>query len=125
MGLSEVRWGWASGLSRLGALVTAHGPTGSHAYLTLALHWVEPREHAVPVVVSHNARTWQLQIRGKARALCACSSPGSRCHAGGGAGDTRLRVTGATDVRACLRMRGQAHRCLRSEARTERSAAHT
>ncbi|XP_045842671.1 cadherin-16 isoform X2 [Meles meles] len=37
---------------------------GSHAYLTLALHWVEPREHAVPVVVSHNAGTWQLLVRG-------------------------------------------------------------
>ncbi|XP_045670837.1 cadherin-16 isoform X3 [Ursus americanus] len=37
---------------------------GSHAYLTLALHWVEPREHVVPVVVSHDARTWQLLIRG-------------------------------------------------------------
>ncbi|XP_070118025.1 cadherin-16 isoform X6 [Equus caballus] len=37
---------------------------GSHAYLTLALHWVEPREHVVPVVVSHSARMWQLLVRG-------------------------------------------------------------
>ncbi|XP_006732105.1 cadherin-16 isoform X1 [Leptonychotes weddellii] len=46
---------------------------GSHAYLTLALHWVEPREHAVPVVVSHNARTWQLRIR---VIVCRCNVEG-------------------------------------------------
>lgn len=40
---------------------------GSHAYLTLALHWVEPREHIVPVLVSHNTRIWQLSVRGEAR----------------------------------------------------------
>ena len=40
-------------------------PKGSHAYLTLALHWVEPREHIIPVVVSHNAQMWQLLVRGE------------------------------------------------------------
>ena len=42
-------------------------PTGSHAYLTLGLHWVEPREHVVPVVVSHDAQMWQILVRGEAR----------------------------------------------------------
>ncbi|XP_008700726.2 cadherin-16 isoform X4 [Ursus maritimus] len=46
---------------------------GSHAYLTLALHWVEPREHVVPVVVSHDARTWQLLIR---VIVCRCNVEG-------------------------------------------------
>ncbi|XP_038523374.1 cadherin-16 isoform X2 [Canis lupus familiaris] len=46
---------------------------GSHAYLTLALHWVEPREHVVPVVVSHNARMWQLQLR---VVVCRCNVEG-------------------------------------------------
>ncbi|XP_021112582.1 cadherin-16 isoform X2 [Heterocephalus glaber] len=35
----------------------------SHAYLILALHWVEPGEYEVPVVVSHNAHTWQLLVQ--------------------------------------------------------------
>ncbi|XP_008048833.1 cadherin-16 isoform X3 [Carlito syrichta] len=46
---------------------------GSHAYLTLALHWVEPREHRVPVVVSHNAQTWQLLVR---VIVCRCNKEG-------------------------------------------------
>ncbi|KAG8521743.1 Cadherin-16 [Galemys pyrenaicus] len=46
---------------------------GSHAYLTLALHWVEPREHIIPVVVSHEAQLWQLQVR-----VIVC-----RCNVGG------------------------------------------
>ncbi|XP_062967410.1 cadherin-16 [Cynocephalus volans] len=46
---------------------------GSHAYLTLALHWVEPREHAVPVVVSHNAQMWQLLVR---VIVCRCNVEG-------------------------------------------------
>ncbi|XP_032181769.1 cadherin-16 [Mustela erminea] len=46
---------------------------GSHAYLTLALHWVEPREHAVPVVVSHNTGTWQLLVR---VIVCRCNVEG-------------------------------------------------
>ncbi|XP_022367309.1 cadherin-16 isoform X2 [Enhydra lutris kenyoni] len=46
---------------------------GSHAYLTLALHWVEPREHTVPVVVSHNAGTWQLLVR---VIVCRCNVEG-------------------------------------------------
>lgn len=46
---------------------------GSHAYLTLALHWVEPREHTVPIVVSHNARMWQLLIR---VIVCRCNVEG-------------------------------------------------
>ncbi|XP_076694983.2 cadherin-16 isoform X4 [Callospermophilus lateralis] len=46
---------------------------GSHAYLTLALHWVEPREHIVPVVVSHNARMWQLLVR---VIVCRCNVEG-------------------------------------------------
>lgn len=43
-------------------------PTGSHAYLTLALHWVEPSEYLVPVIVSQNAQMWQLLVRGEAKA---------------------------------------------------------
>ncbi|XP_016069056.1 PREDICTED: cadherin-16 [Miniopterus natalensis] len=46
---------------------------GSHAYLTLALHWVEPREYLVPVVVSHNARMWQLLVR---VIVCRCNVQG-------------------------------------------------
>uniref|UniRef100_A0A9L0JCI4 Cadherin 16 n=1 Tax=Equus asinus TaxID=9793 RepID=A0A9L0JCI4_EQUAS len=46
---------------------------GSHAYLTLALHWVEPREHVVPVVVSHSARMWQLLVR---VIVCRCNLEG-------------------------------------------------
>ncbi|XP_037371733.1 cadherin-16 [Talpa occidentalis] len=46
---------------------------GSHAYLTLALHWVEPREHIIPVVVSHDARMWQLQVR---VIVCRCNMDG-------------------------------------------------
>lgn len=84
-------WGWASGLPGLGTRVTACGPTGSHAYLTLALHWVEPREHTVPVVVSHNTGTWQLLVQGKVRALCACSSRGDHWGVGGGTGYSAQR----------------------------------
>nr|XP_031314169.1 cadherin-16 isoform X3 [Camelus dromedarius] len=46
---------------------------GSHAYLTLGLHWVEPREHVVPVVVSHNAQMWQIQVR---VIVCRCNVEG-------------------------------------------------
>ncbi|XP_069312497.1 cadherin-16 isoform X3 [Eulemur rufifrons] len=46
---------------------------GSHAYLTLALHWVEPHEHVVPVVVSHNGRMWQLLVR---VIVCRCNVEG-------------------------------------------------
>nr|XP_036881339.1 cadherin-16 isoform X1 [Manis javanica] len=46
---------------------------GSHAYLTLALHWVEPREHIVPVLVSHNTRIWQLSVR---VIVCRCNMEG-------------------------------------------------
>uniref|UniRef100_G1QVQ7 Cadherin-16 n=1 Tax=Nomascus leucogenys TaxID=61853 RepID=G1QVQ7_NOMLE len=46
---------------------------GSHAYLTLALHWVEPREHIIPVVVSHNAQMWQLLVR---VIVCRCNMEG-------------------------------------------------
>ncbi|XP_053459561.1 cadherin-16 [Nycticebus coucang] len=46
---------------------------GSHAYLTLALLWVEPREHMVPVVVRHNARMWQLLVR---VIVCRCNVEG-------------------------------------------------
>ncbi|XP_004690289.1 PREDICTED: cadherin-16 [Condylura cristata] len=46
---------------------------GSHAYLTLALHWVEPREHIIPVVVSHGAQMWQLQVR---VSVCRCNVDG-------------------------------------------------
>lgn len=46
---------------------------GSHAYLTLALHWVEPREHTIPVVVSHNTQKWQLQVR---VIVCRCNVDG-------------------------------------------------
>ncbi|XP_014446053.1 cadherin-16 isoform X2 [Tupaia chinensis] len=46
---------------------------GSHAYLTLALHWVEPGEHIIPVVVSHDARMWQLPVR---VIVCRCNTEG-------------------------------------------------
>nr|XP_012598130.1 cadherin-16 isoform X2 [Microcebus murinus] len=46
---------------------------GSHAYLTLALHWVEPHEHVVPVVVGHNGRMWQLLVR---VIVCRCNVEG-------------------------------------------------
>uniref|UniRef100_A0A2K5R0P4 Cadherin-16 n=1 Tax=Cebus imitator TaxID=2715852 RepID=A0A2K5R0P4_CEBIM len=46
---------------------------GSHAYLTLALHWVEPREYIVPVVVSHNAQMWQLRVQ---VIVCRCNVEG-------------------------------------------------
>ncbi|XP_058135866.1 cadherin-16 [Dasypus novemcinctus] len=46
---------------------------GSHAYLTLALHWVEPREHVVPVIVSHNAQMWQQLVRVQ---VCRCTVEG-------------------------------------------------
>ncbi|XP_076988782.1 cadherin-16 [Tamandua tetradactyla] len=46
---------------------------GSHAYLTLALHWVEPREHVIPVVVSHNTQRWQQLVRVH---VCRCTVEG-------------------------------------------------
>uniref|UniRef100_A0A8C4FF01 Cadherin-16 n=1 Tax=Catagonus wagneri TaxID=51154 RepID=A0A8C4FF01_9CETA len=46
---------------------------GSHAYLTLGLHWVEPREHVVPVVVSHDTQMWQIQVR---VIVCRCNVEG-------------------------------------------------
>ncbi|XP_055477392.1 cadherin-16 [Psammomys obesus] len=45
----------------------------SHAYLTLALHWVEPGEYLVPVVVHHDAQMWQLQVR---VIVCRCNVEG-------------------------------------------------
>lgn len=53
-------------LSRLVTLIIFCNPTDSHAYLTLALHWVEPGEYMVPVVVHHDAQMWQLQVQGEA-----------------------------------------------------------
>ncbi|XP_059940478.1 cadherin-16 isoform X4 [Mesoplodon densirostris] len=46
---------------------------GSHAYLTLGLHWVEPREHVVPIVVSHHDQVWQIQVR---VIVCRCNVEG-------------------------------------------------
>ncbi|XP_042636802.1 cadherin-16 [Orycteropus afer afer] len=46
---------------------------GSHAYLTLGLHWVEPQEHIVPVAVSHNDQMWQLLVR---VVVCRCNVEG-------------------------------------------------
>ncbi|KAM7058966.1 cadherin-16 isoform 3-T4 [Molossus nigricans] len=46
---------------------------GSHAYLTLALHWVEPREYLVPVIINHNAQMWQLLVR---VIVCRCNVEG-------------------------------------------------
>ncbi|XP_007457367.1 PREDICTED: cadherin-16 isoform X2 [Lipotes vexillifer] len=46
---------------------------GSHAYLTLGLHWVEPREHVVPIVVSHHDRVWQIQVP---VIVCRCNVEG-------------------------------------------------
>ncbi|XP_027372158.1 cadherin-16 isoform X1 [Bos indicus x Bos taurus] len=46
---------------------------GSHAYLTLGLHWVEPREHVVPIAVSHNDQIWQIQVR---VIVCRCNVEG-------------------------------------------------
>ncbi|XP_057610039.1 cadherin-16 isoform X4 [Chionomys nivalis] len=45
----------------------------SHAYLTLALHWVEPGEYMVPVVVHHDAQMWQLQVQ---VFVCRCNLDG-------------------------------------------------
>ncbi|XP_076427715.1 cadherin-16 isoform X2 [Peromyscus maniculatus bairdii] len=45
----------------------------SHAYLTLALHWVEPGEYMVPVVVRHDAQMWQLQVQ---VIVCRCNVEG-------------------------------------------------
>ncbi|XP_005078717.1 cadherin-16 isoform X2 [Mesocricetus auratus] len=45
----------------------------SHAYLTLALHWVEPGEYMVPVVVHHDAQMWQLQVQ---VIVCRCNVEG-------------------------------------------------
>ncbi|GAB1293536.1 Cadherin-16 [Apodemus speciosus] len=45
----------------------------SHAYLTLALHWVEPGEYLVPVVVHHDTHTWQLQVE---VIVCRCNVEG-------------------------------------------------
>ncbi|KAF6076888.1 cadherin 16 [Phyllostomus discolor] len=46
---------------------------GSHAYLTLALHWVEPSEYSVPVIVSRNTQMWQLLVR---VIVCRCNKEG-------------------------------------------------
>ncbi|XDC81812.1 hypothetical protein R6Z07F_012985 [Ovis aries] len=46
---------------------------GSHAYLTLGLHWVEPREHVVPIAVSHNNQIWHIQVR---VIVCRCNVEG-------------------------------------------------
>ncbi|XP_036044691.1 cadherin-16 isoform X4 [Onychomys torridus] len=46
---------------------------GSHAYLTLALHWVEPGEYMVPVVVHHDSQMWQLQVQ---VIVCRCNMEG-------------------------------------------------
>ncbi|XP_022439232.1 cadherin-16 isoform X2 [Delphinapterus leucas] len=46
---------------------------GSHAYLTLGLHWVEPREHVVPIVVSRHDWVWQIQVR---VIVCRCNVEG-------------------------------------------------
>ncbi|CAH7073345.1 Cdh16 [Phodopus roborovskii] len=45
----------------------------SHAYLTLALHWVEPGEYTVPVNVHHDAQMWQLQVQ---VIVCRCNVEG-------------------------------------------------
>nr|XP_034378797.1 cadherin-16 isoform X2 [Arvicanthis niloticus] len=45
----------------------------SHAYLTLALHWVEPGEYMVPVVVHYDAQMWQLQVQ---VIVCRCNVEG-------------------------------------------------
>uniref|UniRef100_A0A452FX89 Cadherin-16 n=1 Tax=Capra hircus TaxID=9925 RepID=A0A452FX89_CAPHI len=46
---------------------------GSHAYLTLGLHWVEPREHVVPIAVSHDNQIWHIQVR---VIVCRCNVEG-------------------------------------------------
>ncbi|XP_040853235.1 cadherin-16-like isoform X1 [Ochotona curzoniae] len=46
---------------------------GSHAFLTLALHWVEPGEHMVPVVVSHDTQVWQFSVP---VVVCRCNTEG-------------------------------------------------
>ncbi|ERE80146.1 cadherin-16 [Cricetulus griseus] len=50
-----------------------HPFNDSHAYLTLALHWVEPGEYMVPVVVRHDAQMWQLQVQ---VIVCRCNVEG-------------------------------------------------
>ncbi|XP_051831029.1 cadherin-16 isoform X2 [Antechinus flavipes] len=37
---------------------------GTHAYLTMALSWLEPQEYFIPVFLTHSAQTQQLRIRG-------------------------------------------------------------
>lgn len=54
-------------------LITFCNPTDSHAYLTLALHWVEPGEYTVPVVVHHENHMWQLQVE---VIVCRCNVEG-------------------------------------------------
>ncbi|XP_044515368.1 cadherin-16 [Gracilinanus agilis] len=44
---------------------------GTHAYLTMALSWLEPQEYFVPVFLTHSSQTQQLQIR---VVVCLCNS---------------------------------------------------
>ncbi|XP_075393342.1 cadherin-16 isoform X2 [Tenrec ecaudatus] len=46
---------------------------GSHAYLSLALNWVEPQKHVIPVVVSRSDLKWQLLVQ---VAVCRCTVEG-------------------------------------------------
>ncbi|XP_074059055.1 cadherin-16 isoform X1 [Macrotis lagotis] len=43
----------------------------THAYLTMALHWLEPQEYFVPVFLTHLSQTQLLQIRVM---VCVCNS---------------------------------------------------
>ncbi|XP_043843747.1 cadherin-16 [Dromiciops gliroides] len=44
---------------------------GTHAYLTMALSWLEPQEYFIPVFLTHSAQTQQLRIR---VIVCLCNS---------------------------------------------------
>ncbi|XP_051831028.1 cadherin-16 isoform X1 [Antechinus flavipes] len=44
---------------------------GTHAYLTMALSWLEPQEYFIPVFLTHSAQTQQLRIRVM---VCVCNS---------------------------------------------------
>ncbi|XP_072492047.1 cadherin-16 [Notamacropus eugenii] len=44
---------------------------GTHAYLTMALSWLEPQEYFIPVFLTHSAQTQKLRIRVM---VCLCNS---------------------------------------------------
>lgn len=96
-------------------------PTGSHAYLTLALHWVEPREYVVPVIVSRNGQRWQLPVRGEARASVWPHIEG--CRVRGWDHTHARRLPWTAYFCAHLHIFGWTHRLMFTQAHTQRSIA--